>query len=56
MMLRLDPSFDESLYQFSSFTAFIKSCSNWLIEEPDQMLRLKNGEVPAPAKIPGGPG
>ena len=43
MMLRLDPSFDESLYQFSSFTDFIKSCSDWLVEEAGQQLRMKSG-------------
>jgi hypothetical protein len=40
MMLRLDPSFDESLYQFSSFTDFLKTC-DWLTEEPGQLLKLK---------------
>jgi uncharacterized LabA/DUF88 family protein len=43
MMLRLEPSFDESLYQFSSFTDFIKACSDWLMEEPGQQLRMRNG-------------
>ena len=50
MMLRLDPSFDESLYQFSGFTDFIKSCSDWLVEEPGQQLRMRNGEAGAQSK------
>lgn len=56
MMLRLDPSFDESVYQFSSFTAFIKSCSNRLVEESDQQLRLKNGDMPPASKTQTAPG
>ena len=50
LMLRLEPSFDESLYQFSSFTDFIKACSDWLVEEPGQLLRMKNAEAGSQSK------
>lgn len=47
MLMRLDPSFDESNYGFSNFTSFLESCQDVVaihVGEHDHTLSLQNGQ------------